>query len=214
MDIPEIDTILFLRPTESLTIFLQQLGRGLRLAEDKECLTVLDFIGQSHKKYRFDEKFTALLHRTRKGLYREIDQGFTSLPAGCYIQLEKEAQNVILKNIKASLSTKAALIEKLSDFHDYSRKENVPFSLCVDADLIPPFEVPERDYLTNALSRIASIDSRRWLQFLLNKLPFIANWKVTDFSDLEKRMIWMFFFTFYQTVVTDDLQNEIPDNLY
>ena len=237
IDIPVIDTILFLRPTESLTIFLQQLGRGLRLAEDKECLTVLDFIGQSHKKYRFDEKFTALLHRTRKGLYREIDQGFASLPAGCYIQLEKEAQNVILKNIKASLSTKAALIEKLSDFHDYSRKENVPFSagnfvdyyhisllhlysfpktsfssLCVDADLIPPFEVPERDYLTNALSRIASIDSRRWLQFLLNKLPFIANWKVTDFSDLEKRMIWMFYFTFYQTVVTDDLQNEATDS--
>ena len=50
VDIPEINTILFLRPTESLTIFLQQLGRGLRLADGKECLTVLDFIGQSNKK--------------------------------------------------------------------------------------------------------------------------------------------------------------------
>uniref|UniRef100_UPI003D03AF41 DEAD/DEAH box helicase family protein n=1 Tax=Agarivorans sp. TaxID=1872412 RepID=UPI003D03AF41 len=45
VDIPEIDTLLFLRPTESLTIFLQQLGRGLRLADDKECCTVLDFVG-------------------------------------------------------------------------------------------------------------------------------------------------------------------------
>ena len=45
VDIPEVNTVLFLRPTESLTIFLQQLGHGLRLAEGKECLTVLDFIG-------------------------------------------------------------------------------------------------------------------------------------------------------------------------
>lgn len=43
VDIPEVNTVPFLRPTESLTAFLQQLGRGLRLAEDKECLTVLDF---------------------------------------------------------------------------------------------------------------------------------------------------------------------------
>ena len=46
VDIPEVNTVLFLRPTESLTIFLQQLGRGLRLSEDKECLTVLDFIDE------------------------------------------------------------------------------------------------------------------------------------------------------------------------
>ena len=57
VDIPEVNTILFLRPTESLTIFLQQLGRGLRLSEGKECLTVLDFIGQANRKYNFEEKF-------------------------------------------------------------------------------------------------------------------------------------------------------------
>ena len=61
VDIPEVNTVLFLRPTESLTIFLQQLGRGLRLAEDKECLTVLDFIGQANKRYNFEDKFAALL---------------------------------------------------------------------------------------------------------------------------------------------------------
>ena len=235
VDIPEIDTILFLRPTESLTIFLQQLGRGLRLAEDKECLTVLDFIGQSHKKYRFDEKITALLHRTRKGLYREIDQGFTSLPVGCYIQLEKEAQNVILKNIKASLSTKSALIEKLRDYaqettdpitagnfadfyhmsllHLYSFPKTSFSSLCVAANLLPAYEIPERDYLTNALSRIAAIDSRRWLQFLLDKLPSIANWNVSEFSELEKRMIWMFYFTFYQTITAEDTPNKTTKNI-
>lgn len=55
VDIPEVNTVLFLRPTESLTVFLQQLGRGLRLSEDKECLTVLDFIGQANKKYNFED---------------------------------------------------------------------------------------------------------------------------------------------------------------
>lgn len=73
VDIPEIDTILFLRPTESLTIFLQQqLGRGLRLAEGKDCLTVLDFIGQANQNYRFEEKFTALLSNTSREITGEI----------------------------------------------------------------------------------------------------------------------------------------------
>jgi len=67
----EVNTILFLRPTESLTVFLQQLGRGLRLSGNKECLTVLDFIGQAHKKYNFEDKFKALLANTTKGIQRE-----------------------------------------------------------------------------------------------------------------------------------------------
>lgn len=63
VDIPEVNTVLFLRSTESLTVFLQQLGRGLRLAEDKECLTVLDFIDQADRKYNFEDKFAALLSK-------------------------------------------------------------------------------------------------------------------------------------------------------
>ncbi|MDD5434248.1 MAG: DEAD/DEAH box helicase family protein, partial [Nitrospira sp.] len=61
VDIPEINTVLFLRPTESLTVFLQQLGRGLRLSEGKECLTVLDFIGQAHRNYNFEQRYGALM---------------------------------------------------------------------------------------------------------------------------------------------------------
>jgi superfamily II DNA or RNA helicase len=60
VDIPELDTIILLRPTESLTVFLQQLGRGLRLHENKECLTLLDFIGQAHANYNFKARFRAL----------------------------------------------------------------------------------------------------------------------------------------------------------
>ena len=69
VDIPEINTVLFLRPTESLTVFLQQLGRGLRLCENKDCLTVLDFIGQANRKYNFEDKFAALCHKGDKGRF-------------------------------------------------------------------------------------------------------------------------------------------------
>jgi superfamily II DNA or RNA helicase len=96
VDIPEVNTVLFLRPTESLSIFLQQLGRGLRLAEEKECLTVLDFIGQANKKYNFEDKFAALLSTTTRSVTREIKDGFVSVPKGCYIQLEKKATKYIL----------------------------------------------------------------------------------------------------------------------
>ncbi len=94
VDIPEVNTVLFLRPTESLTVFLQQLGRGLRMAENKECLTVLDFIGQANKKYNFEEKFAALLSNTTRSVSREIKEGFLSAPKGCYIQLEKSQRGM------------------------------------------------------------------------------------------------------------------------
>ncbi len=53
LDIPDVDTVLFLRPTESATVFLQQLGRGLRRTPHKAVLTVLDFIGYHRKEFRF-----------------------------------------------------------------------------------------------------------------------------------------------------------------
>lgn len=104
VDIPEINLVLFLRPTESLTVFLQQLGRGLRHAPEKDCLTVLDFVGQTHRKYRVDRKFSALLRRSRRRIDREILDNFPSLPPGCSIELERIAKEHILANIKNSLA--------------------------------------------------------------------------------------------------------------
>ena len=104
IDLPTVDTVLFLRPTESATVFLQQLGRGLRHAEGKACLTVLDFIGAQHKDFRFDLRFRALTGSTRRGLQRDIEQGFPTLPAGCHIELDRVAQQIVLDNIKQSLN--------------------------------------------------------------------------------------------------------------
>jgi len=103
IDVPEINLILFLRPTESLTVFLQQLGRGLRHAPEKECLTVLDFVGQVHRRYRIDRKLSALLRHTRRRIDREIERDFPNLPPGCSIQFERVAREHVLENIRRSL---------------------------------------------------------------------------------------------------------------
>jgi superfamily II DNA or RNA helicase/HKD family nuclease len=110
VDIPEINLVLFLRPTESLTVFLQQLGRGLRHAPEKDCLTVLDFVGQAHRKYRADRKFSALLRHSRRRIDAEIQNDFPNLPPGCNIHLERVAREHILENIRQSLGNLNAFI--------------------------------------------------------------------------------------------------------
>ena len=111
VDIPQVNTILFLRPTESATVFLQQLGRGLRLSPGKDCLTVLDFIGQANKKYNFAMKFEAMAGKGRKSLQKQIEEGFSNLPRGCYIQLEKYAKEYVLENLRQTDNSKNVLIE-------------------------------------------------------------------------------------------------------
>ncbi len=214
VDIPEVNTVLFLRPTESLTVFLQQLGRGLRLAEGKECLTVLDFIGQAHKRYNFEDKFAVLLSNTTRSVQREIKDGFISVPKGCYIQLEKQAQRYILDNIRASFGARAGLISRIANFTEDTGKslalENFVehyhidvrsiyacdnFSrLCVQAGVRDNFEEELEVVLTKAFSRFATVDSRRLLQFWIDML----SGKNIAIGELENRMLQMFQFTVWQ----------------
>lgn len=116
IDLPDVDTVLFLRPTESVTVFLQQLGRGLRRSDTKECLTVLDFIGNANRKFRFDLRFRAIVGGTRKGIQAEVEARFPSLPAGCAIVLDEQSQQAVLDNIRSSLGLgRKALAEDLRD---------------------------------------------------------------------------------------------------
>ena len=103
VDIPEIDTILFLRPTESATVFLQQFGRGLRLHKGKDHLTVLDFVGHSRAEFSYKERFEALIGRHSRSVKDEIEAGFTNAPFGCRIVLEEKAKEEILANIEGYL---------------------------------------------------------------------------------------------------------------
>ena len=234
VDIPEINTVLFLRPTESLTVFLQQLGRGLRLAENKECLTVLDFIGQANKRYNFEDKFAALLSNTGRGVTREIREGFVSAPKGCYIQLEKKAARIILDNIRASYGNSAGLISRLAsyeedsgqkltlaNFLDYlhldprSLYKYAGFSrLCVRADVREDFTESAEEALNKAFLRLCTIDSRRWIAFLLDILPRLDDVDFAALPEAEKRMLQMFYVTVWGKAAEDWGSDEVLGNLY
>ena len=234
VDIPEVNTVLFLRPTESLTIFLQQLGRGLRLSEDKECLTVLDFIGQANRKYNFEDKFAALLAHATHSVSREIKDGFVSVPKGCYIQLEKKAAKYILDNIRASYGNTAGLVARAASFtedsgmdltlanflHYYHLDPRAIYKfssfsrICARADAIEDFSEPLEPILTKAFAKFAVVDSRRWISFLLDVLSRLDDVDFAALPDTEKRMMQMFYITVWGKAVVDWNDGEVLDNLY
>jgi superfamily II DNA or RNA helicase len=124
VDLPMVDTIFLLRPTESATIFLQQLGRGLRLDDDKPCLTVLDFIGGQHANFRFDLRWRALAGVSRREVRDAVDQDFPMLPSGCHIELDRVAKEVVLRNLeKAIPSSKNSMVAELRQLGDVTLAE-------------------------------------------------------------------------------------------
>ena len=233
VDIPEVNTVLFLRPTESLTIFLQQLGRGLRLSEGKDCLTVLDFIGAANRKYNFEEKFAALLSGSRRSVEQELKQGFVNVPKGCYIQLEKKAAQTILQNIRQSYGFKASLISKIASFEEDSglsltlgnfltyhhmdaKAIYAKFSfsrLCAEAGVRETFSEPAEEALTKAFSRLVAVDSRRWISFLLDVLPRLDVLDPAQLSTNEQRMLNMFYVTVWMEAITDFSAAKVRGNL-
>lgn len=123
IDIPEVDTLLFLRPTESSILFTQQLGRGLRLSEGKECLTVLDFIGYSNKKFSYANKFSSLVNIHGRKLQRHVKNSFPVLPTGCAVELDKVSQHIVLNNIKNSIASNRPLL--ISLYNNVERPETL-----------------------------------------------------------------------------------------
>ena len=103
IDVPAVDTLLMLRPTDSATLFLQQLGRGLRRDHGKTFCTVLDFVGQHRREFRFDRRMRALLGGSRVELERAIEGGFPVLPAGCHMQLDAVAREIVLRNVREAV---------------------------------------------------------------------------------------------------------------
>lgn len=216
VDIPEVNTVLFLRPTESLTVFLQQLGRGLRLSEGKDCLTVLDFVGQAHQNYNFEEKFKALLGKTKHSVQYYVENGFFNLPKGCFIQLEKQAKEYILRNIKESANTKRNLIAKMKYFEGdtgleltlrnflryhhlslydfYGKSRDRSFArMKVLAGVKDDFHCENENFITSRLSNLFHINSRQLLEFLIRYMK-----EETVETEVETLMLGMFYYTFYK----------------
>ncbi|MHA7726496.1 DUF3427 domain-containing protein [Corynebacterium hesseae] len=100
VDIPAVNTLLLLRPTQSPVLFVQQLGRGLRLNEGKNACTVFDFLGLQHEEFDFEERFKVLTAARGKNLAKEVEQGFPTAPPGSNITLDRVTTDRVLKNIK------------------------------------------------------------------------------------------------------------------
>ncbi|MGA4506354.1 DUF3427 domain-containing protein [Propionibacteriaceae bacterium G1746] len=121
LDLPDVDTVLFLRPTESGTLFLQQLGRGLRRTRDKAVLTVLDFVGNHRKEYRFDARLTAMTGIPRGQLRDHVTREFPELPAGSQLILDRHTQQQVLSSLKRQITTRwAESVSALRNLGDVS----------------------------------------------------------------------------------------------
>ena len=223
VDIPNIDTVLFLRPTESLTIFLQQLGRGLRLAEDKDCLTVLDFVGNARPEYDFEHKFRALVGKTHTSIITEIEDEFPHLPLGCSIVLEKKAKEVILRNIReATEFRRPQLLQKIQSFkhnstlsltlHNFLEFHHLDIRqvykkggwkrLCADAKVIPDFNEPQEKELTACLQRkLIHANSLTYLKFI--KKLISENINLDLLKKEEEVMLLMFHYDIWKETGTN-----------
>jgi superfamily II DNA or RNA helicase/HKD family nuclease len=112
VDIPQINQVIMLRPTSSAIIFVQQLGRGLRKAADKEYVTVIDFIGNYQNNYLIPLALFGDSSYNKDRLRRLLGAGSSLIPGASSISFEKIAIERIFAAIdSAKLNTKKALTE-------------------------------------------------------------------------------------------------------
>ena len=241
VDIPEVDTILFLRPTESLTVFLQQFGRGLRKAEGKDYVTILDFVGHCNKEFNYTDRFRRLIGRTSMGVAEELDKDFPHLPLGCHITLEAKAKERILENIKAAIGS-FRKNRAITWIQAYGSETNRPLTL---TNFINLHQIPlEKFYkhftwqsllnqagksygtssFENELKRAMykkwlSTDSFTYFSFLEKLASEDFKVKVDEMNYVEQKMALMFYYDMFQEAgqyrSLQDMFNDLSqDELY
>lgn len=212
VDVPDVDCLLLLRPTESSTLFAQQLGRGLRRARDKSHLTVIDLIGQHRREFRFDERLRAIIDPRRGSIADQVEADFPFLPAGCTIDLDRQSREIILSNIKeaAHLSRWSTLVRdlrgeteqislgtylgryghRLEDVYKQNRSWTV---LKRDADRATPEpRVPKlEDGFIRAMRRVAHIDDPERTAFYREVLARPQPPKLDDLDERHRRLLAM-----------------------
>lgn len=131
VDIPDINLLLFLRPTFSSTVFIQQIGRGLRKIKGKNFVTIIDFIGNHRKDYIITKVFSEeilernLLYSKKEKLIDEIKNQFSNIPAASYIELDRICQDRIIRKIeKINYSSKNTLRDMYYEYKIEIGKES------------------------------------------------------------------------------------------
>ena len=210
VDVPAVDAIMMLRPSDSPVLFMQQLGRGLRKHQSKSICTVLDFVGQHRKEYRFDRRFGALLGESRQGLIRQVEEEFPYLPAGCHVQLDRVVSGIVLENLRNSLPTKwVQRVDEMRRLVDSGKEPSLGAFLEVTgldiediyaggysfSDLLEAAGVltqtpgPSEKELRKAVGRLLHVDDQirlsRWSELLIREDD------VSEWSEVDRRTIRM-----------------------
>lgn len=210
LDLPQIDTVLLLRPTGSATVFLQQLGRGLRRAPGKAVLTVLDFIGQHRREFRFDLRYRALTGGSRRALVADIEQGFPFLPSGSQLVLDRVARRIVLDNVRHRLRpTRRDLVadvrshgdlplarylqESDRDLAEVYRGSGSWTALRRAAGLAVPPAGPDEDRLLRRVSALTHVDDPERAE-LYARVADPAGPAYDDLTGRERRLARMLFF--------------------
>jgi superfamily II DNA or RNA helicase len=208
IDLPNVDTLLLLRPTESATLFLQQLGRGLRRAHGKPMCTVLDFVGLHRREFRFDLRYRALLGGTRRDLENQVERNFPFLPAGCHFELDPVARGVVLSSIRNALPSRwpdriaelrAIGDVSLSRFLDESGLElddvyanNRSWSQLRRAAGVPTErEGPDEDAMLRALGRMLHVDDDERIAMYARFVTGNAPVSIDALSERDRRLLRM-----------------------
>jgi superfamily II DNA or RNA helicase len=220
VDIPEIDLILFLRPTESLTVFLQQFGRGLRKSEGKTHLTVLDFVGHARAEFNYKERFEALIGRKTLGIKKEIEYGFPNAPFNCKITLEPKAREEILENITGFLGRMRSnrIVAEIKTFYESNKStfslktfvehSNIPLHriyksmtwgrACVEAGVTTEVSGFDSAIAYAVKNKWLATDSYSYFSQLLKFAESGFKCDVSEFSELETRYATMLYYDMYE----------------
>jgi superfamily II DNA or RNA helicase/SOS-response transcriptional repressor LexA len=117
VDLPAIDTVMMLRPTDSKIIFLQQLGRGLRKSSAKQKLIILDFIGNHISFFRkVDALFNlGVTNASRKQFLKKLRDKSLPLPKGCFINFELKAIDILQQLIESKIDIQIEIYNGLEE---------------------------------------------------------------------------------------------------
>lgn len=228
VDIPEIDTVLFLRPTDSLTVFLQQLGRGLRLSAGKDLLTVLDFVAQVNRQFDFTSRLRELCVRRDKNLKDQVNNGFTILPFGCSIYMERVAKERILSNISSAIYNVNRLERELRNYDGVPtlsqfvagigqdvrllyRRQNCWTTLKRRAGKCSYAETADTDRLVKGMGNLVHINSLAYLRFIRK---FIGNGcTLPSGGEADSHFALMLYYALFQSNITNTKFNSIDQAL-
>lgn len=112
VDIPEINQVILLRPTQSPIVFIQQLGRGLRKAENKEYVVILDFIGNYKNNFMIPIALSGDRSYNKDTVRRYVQEGSKMIPGASSIHFDVITRKRIFQSIDAANFNESRLLKE------------------------------------------------------------------------------------------------------